>query len=78
MKREPIQLKAGLQFRSKTFGDIAEIVRIDEKTDTIFVERIPSDGNAYIVEWPLQATRDHFKQGFYYIPKPILFDVTTS
>jgi len=77
MSQQPIILKAGLQFRSKTFADIAEIVGMDEMTDIVKVRRTPSDGNAYIVDWPLQATKDHFKQGFYFIPKPIPYDVTT-
>jgi hypothetical protein len=75
--KEPLQLKAGLQFRSKTFAAIAEIVRIEEATDTIIVRmNADSDNSAYEVPWPLQATKDHFKQGFYFIPKPIPNDIT--
>ena len=78
MKREPIQLKAGLQFRSRTFQDVAEIVSIDEVTDSIEIRRIPSDGNAFMVTWGLQSTKHLFNQGFYFIPKQIPNDVTTS
>jgi hypothetical protein len=76
MSQQPIQLKAGLQFRSKTFAATAEIVRIDEKTDTITVLMISSEDHARELEWPLQATKDHFKQGFYFIPRSIPNDVT--
>lgn len=72
------ELKKGLQFRSKTFAAQAEIVMIDEKTDTIRIRLTPADGHAYESEWPLQATKDHFKQGFYFVPKPIPNDITTS
>jgi len=74
--REDIQLKAGLRFKSKTFASTAEIVRIDEKADTVIVRMNADEGDAYEREWPWLATKEHFKQGFYFIPKPILNDVT--
>jgi len=73
-----IPLTAGLHFRSKTFSDTAEIVRIDERTDSIEIKRIPSDGNAFVVTWPLQSTKRLFAQGFYFIAQIIPDDVTTS
>ena len=78
MNKDDIILKAGLQFESKTFFDTAEVVRIDENTDTIEIRRIPSDGHAYVVDWPLQATKERFKEGFYFLSEPIPFNITTS
>jgi hypothetical protein len=75
---QSIVLKAGLKFRSKTFSDEAEIVSMRESSDIILIRLTSSEGHAHIKEWPLQATREHFKQGFYFIPERILNDVTTS
>jgi len=74
--KDTLLLRAGLKFQSKTFRAEAEIVSLDESTDTIRVRLTPSDGNAYESEWPLLATKDHFKQGFYFIPEHKPNDVT--
>lgn len=78
MSSPTIPLKAGLKFKSKTFANEAEIVTIDEASDTVRIRMTRSDDTQYETEWPLLATREHFKQGFYFIPKAIPFDVTTT